>query len=296
MAERKMPRYPVYIPTKGRADQCLTARCLVTDEVPFFLVVEPQEREAYSKVFGEERLLFLPFHDQGSVIPARNWIKDHAVEAGHERHWQIDDNISGFWRLWRGERLYCRAGVSLAVTEDFVDRYENVAVAGLNYVMFGVAEMPPFYLNNHVYSCSLVMNSIPHRWRGRYNEDTDLCLQVLADGWCTVLMNAFLVQKVGTMVMKGGNTDAIYHGDGRLKMARSLERMWPGVVEIKRRFKRPQHVVKDAWRKFDTKLIRKKGLKVEEGTNEYGMTLEQVRPVQSESLRELINRENPNEP
>jgi len=119
--------------------------------VPFRLVVEPQERDAYGAVFGEETILVLPFANQGSVIPARNWIKDHAVEAGHLRHWQLDDNIRRTRRWYRKKRISCRAGVALAVVEDFVDRYENVAVAGLQYNMFayamGAHGKPPFHLN-----------------------------------------------------------------------------------------------------------------------------------------------------
>ena len=288
--DRRLPRYPVYVPTKGRSDVCLTAQLFVRDEIPFRLVVEPQERDAYSEKFGSERILVLPFRDPGSVIPARNWIKEHATAEGYGRHWQFDDNISGVWRHYRGERLYCRSGPALAACEDFVDRYENVAVAGLNYVMFGMYPQTPFVLNAHVYSASLILNSLPNKWRGRYNEDTDLCLQVLADGWCTILFNAFLVQKLPTMVMGGGNTDAIYHGDGRLKMANSLKRLWPRVVETKRRFQRPQHVVKDAWKKFDTPLRLKPDVNLEDlkPTDEYGMKLTAVKEVKSEDMKRLL--------
>ena len=147
--------------------------------------------------------------------------------------------------------------------------------------------MPPFYLNSRVYSCTLVLNRLPHRWRGRYNEDTDLCLQVLADGWCTVLVNAFLTQKARTMTIKGGNTAALYQGDGRLKMARSLERLWPGVVKTSRRFQRPQHVVYDAWRRFDTPLRLKPGVDLAQlpPVDDYGLRLAQVAEIKSESLR-----------
>jgi hypothetical protein len=96
-------------------------------------------------------------------------------------------------------------------------------------------------------------------------------LQVLADGWCTLLMNAFMVKKMTTMTMHGGNTDDFYQGDGRLRMSRSLERLWPGVVETKRRYGRPQHVIN--WRKFRTELRLKPGLSVTDGPDEYGMVL-----------------------
>jgi len=287
-----MPRYPIYIPSKGRSDRCLTAKLLVRDGVPFYLVVEPQEEDVYAVRFGRERVLVLPFSDLGSVIPARNWIKQHATTAGYLRHWQLDDNITVVYRRWRSKRLPCSTGVALAVAEDFTDRYENIAIAGLNYEMFapGGERHPPFNLNVHVYSCCLILNSLPNKWRGRYNEDTDMCLQVLADGWCTVLFNVFLIKKVTTMKMKGGNTTELYRDDGRLKMARSLERHWPGVVKTKRRYGRPQHVVKNAWGKFDTPLKLKPGINLDElEPNEYGMKLKQIAPeIKSESLRQLV--------
>ncbi|MCP4897337.1 MAG: hypothetical protein GY906_10235 [bacterium] len=123
MTEKRMPRYPVYIPTKGRADYCLSARMFAEDGVPFQLVIEEAEYDAYAEQFGEDRLLVLPFSDQGSVIPARNWIKQHATAEGHKRHWQFDDNIRSCRRLYANKRLYCRSGVALAVCEDFTDRY-----------------------------------------------------------------------------------------------------------------------------------------------------------------------------
>jgi hypothetical protein len=289
---RILPRYPIFVPSKGRFANCLTAKFLDKDCVPFHLVVEPQERAAYAERFGEERILILPFSDQG-LIAARNWIKEYATAAGYLRHWQLDDNITRIRRRVRtGRRIPCNAGVALAAVEDFTDRYENIAVAGLNYHMFLAPgeNVPPFHLNCRVYSCSLVLNNLPNRWRSRYNDDTDICLQVLADGWCTILVNAFMIDKKQTMTVRGGNTSTLYQGDGRLKMARSLERLWPGVVETKRRFKRPQHVVKDAWRRFDTPLKLKEGINLEEvpATNEYGMELVQVKPIKSENLRRLV--------
>lgn len=296
MKGKLLPRYPIYIPSKGRHDACLTAKFLDRDGVPFKLVVEPQEAGLYAGAFGADRLLVLPFSNLGQgSIPARNWIKDHAAEGGHERHWQLDDNIRQIRRWWKQKKVPCDAGVALAAVEDFVDRYENIAIAGLNYVMFAVSNssgIPPFFLNAHVYSCTLVLNSIPYRWRGRYNEDTDICLQALAGGWCTILVNAFLAEKIQTMVMKGGNTDSLYQSDGRLRMAKALERMWPGVVTVHRRFRRPQHHIFDEWRRFDTPLKLKPGLDLGSiGPNDYGLALRAVKPIKSKRLRRLFKKE-----
>ncbi len=114
-----------------------------------------------------------------------------------------------------------------------------------------------------------------------------MTLQVLADGWCTILFNAFLIKTKATMTMKGGNT-TIYVDDGRLKMSRSLERVWPGVVTTKRRFKRPQHRVAHEWRHFDTQLRLKPGIQIDPEPNEYGLKLRAVSPVKSDPLKKFL--------
>jgi len=287
---RRLPRYPVYVISKGRAEPGLTARFLDRDRVPFRLVVEPTERDEYAARFGAARLHVLPFHDLGQgSIPARNWVWEHARASGAARHWILDDNIVEIYRRLHGERVRCPAGPALALAEDFADRYVNVAILGLNYYSFAfAAELPPFYLNHHVYSCLLLDNALAPRWRGRYNEDTDLCLQVLARGLCTVLLNAVVIDKEGTMTNKGGNTTTLYQHDGRLKMARALERVWPRVVTVGRRFARPQHVVAHAWRRFDTPLIPRPDLIRPVGHDEYGMTLRARRDVADAHLRRLL--------
>lgn len=291
-----LPRYPVYVISKGRFEKNLTAIFLIKDKTPFHLVVEPQEADEYIKRFGEERVLILPFSNLGlGGIPARNWVWEHAKASGAKRHWILDDNISYIMRRYKTRRLHCESGPAFAAVEDFTDRYENIAIAGMNYTMFvpDRQSIAPFFLNNHVYSCLLILNELPFRWRGRYNEDTDLCLQVLAAGWCTVLTNIFMIDKVHTMKMKGGNTTELYKGDGRLKMARSLERVWPYVVSVDRRFQRPQHKIRDEWKKFDTPLIRRKDLDWSKfkQANEYGLKLEQVADVvKSPLLREMLKK------
>jgi hypothetical protein len=257
--------HPIFVPSKGRASNVLTAKMFARDGVPFSLVVEPAQVDAYAAAGWGDKLLVLPENDRGLVF-ARNWIKDYSIAQGHERHWQFDDDVRRTRRLFRGRRVACNSGAALKACEEFVERYENVKLASLNSSFFivssrGVAyqHWPPFYVNSRCYTCFLMSNDLPLRWRGRYNEDADMTLQVIAAGWCTILFNAFLIETPRTMTDDGGQT-SIYVGDGRLRMARELERRWPIVVETRRRYGRPQHVVKDSWRKFDTPLRLRPGV------------------------------------
>jgi hypothetical protein len=289
---KTLPRYPVYLPSKGRflPERALTVRTLNRDGVPFRVVVEPKEAEDYARLVGDERVLVLPKDDNGSSTPARNFIMEHSIAEGHERHWCLDDNMNEFRRRVNTDRIPCEAGIALSVCEDFSDRYTNVAISGPSYMSLvfpGVK--PPYFLNSHVYSCMLLNNAMPFRWRLPYNEDTDLCLQALASGeWVTILFNAFMVNKIRTMTMKGGNTDDLYAADGRLKMARILERTWPGVVTVSRRYGRPQHVVN--WKKFETPLVRRTDIDWDNmpAVDERGMKLTSVREVKSPVLKQYL--------
>jgi hypothetical protein len=245
--------------SKGRAarQHSLTPRFLIRDKTPFYLVVEEPDYEAYRESYPEVEILVLPHRDKGAV-ETRNWIWEHSIANGHERHWQLDDNMRDMRRQYKGKRIPMNSSLGFSMMEEFTDRYTNIGIAGPTYQMFAPAHTPyPMVVNTKVYSCMLIRNNLPFRWRGPWNADTDLCLQTLANGLCTLLFNAFMVDKAATMNMPGGNT-ARYQGDGRLKMAKALERRWPGVVTINRRYNRPQHIVN--WKQFNTPLQRREDL------------------------------------
>ena len=270
------PEYPVYIISKGRWGSNLTSKALEAASIPYHIVIEPQEKDQYAAVIDPKKILVLPFSDLGQgSIPARNWVWEHSIMQSATRHWILDDNIRNFYRLHKNTKYHITSGTVFKVAEDFVDRYQNVALAGFEYEMFAPRKTKravPFSLNRRIYSCILINNDLPHRWRGRYNEDTDLSLRVLKDGLCTILFYIFLAQKVATMRMKGGNTDALYRDDGRFEMAKSLQDQHPDVVKIQRKWGRWQHKV-DYTRFKGNKLIKHDDVAVSEGVNNYGMKL-----------------------
>lgn len=272
------PEYPVYIISKGRWDSRLTSRALEQINMPYRIVVEPQEYDDYAAVIDSEKILVLPFSNLGQgSIPARNWVWEHAISEGAQRHWILDDNIRVFYRFNHNRFVPVSSGTIFRAAEEFVDRYTNIALSGFQYFMFITRKElhPPFTLNTRIYSCILIQNNIPYRWRGRYNEDTDLSLRVLKDGWCTVLFGAFLAEKQATMTMKGGNTDVLYQGEGRLKMAQALVQQHPDVTKIAWKWGRWQHSVD--YRPFKkNKLIKKPNVIIPKGVNNYGMELRQA--------------------
>lgn len=251
--DRKLPAAPIYIISKGRADRSLTHAMLLRYAVPHRVVVEPQEAEAYAAANPSMEIIETPFSNLGlGSIPARNFVWDHALASGASHHWILDDNIGKYRRRPPGDHIRREIDPAEAFegVERFCARYENVGLAGCEYHMFSPpgSHTQPVSLNRRIFSNLYIDHRLPYRWRGRYNEDTDLSLQVLSSRWwVTFLFNHWLAYKTPTGLMKGGNADELYAGDGRTKMARALERQWPRAVETYRVYDRAQHRVK-SWR------------------------------------------------
>jgi hypothetical protein len=267
------PRFPLYIPSKSRARTALTPVALDAMGVPYRIVVEEQQLGDYAARWPRERLLVLDpeyqrkydtFDDLGDAKsrgpgPARNFIWEHSVSEGHAWHWVMDDNIKLFARLHKNERIPVGDGAVFAAMEDFVLRYENVGMAGPQYWMFASSrsKLPPYVLGTRIYSCNLIRNDLPLRWRGRYNEDTDLSLRMLKSGWQTVQFNAFLQYKVTTQTLGGGNTEAFYASEGTLPKSRMLVAMHPDVSRVVWKFGRWHHHV-DYGPFKNLRLVRRK--------------------------------------
>ena len=74
------PTHPVYIISKGRWESRLTSKALELMNVPYKIVIEPQEYEQYASVIHTSKILVLPFSNLGQgSIPARNWVWEHSI-------------------------------------------------------------------------------------------------------------------------------------------------------------------------------------------------------------------------
>lgn len=246
-----VPRYPIYILSKGRSETRYTAKALEEMGVPYRMVIEPAEYELYSRVIEHEKLLVLPIQylglNQGG-IPARNFIWEHSVQNGHKAHWILDDNIDGFERWNQNEKLPITTGICFKYIEDYFDGCENVAQCGMQYSSFYPVislHRPMILTNTRIYSCILQRNDVlpeHSRWRGKYNEDTDLSLRLLKMGYSTLLFQNFLCCKKTTLSVAGGNTE-IYSGDGLQKKLDSLLEQHPDVTKATYKFGKVHHQV-----------------------------------------------------
>jgi hypothetical protein len=241
--------YPIYIISKGRYKNPLTAKFFIDYGIDFQVVVEPQEKIYYQKVLGKNRVTELPFSNLGlGGFPARNFCWEDSIRQGAKMHWIFDDNISGFAKWVNSKKVYINEGYKpLLYVESFAHK-NNIDLSGFEYRYF-VAKPPktPFKVNCHVYSAMLIKNELPYRWRLKYNEDVDLCLQILHNGGTTASCTYYMTNKTSTAAkMKGGNQDELYKGNDpkkKLLKAKMLEAVWPQYAKTVIRFNRYHHLV-----------------------------------------------------
>ena len=254
--------YPIFIPSKHRCGISGTAyifaKCGIED---YRIIVEADDLKDYRNKYGTSRVLELPrsylenyetLDEYGTEMAAgpgapRNYAKDLAAAEGAEWFWTFDDNLTyallrydarGFRRDWNGARWF--AGV-----ENLITQFNNVAIGGphsFDFIAHGHQRIRRYVANTRVYSVSLMRTAIPFRWRGRYNDDTILSLDVLRAGWATILSNEWLMKKNQTQIVKGGLTEHLYkYGTG--PKSRMLATEYPEYAVVTERFKRIHHFI-----------------------------------------------------
>lgn len=265
------PKFPIFVISKGRSDQWKyhTSQSLTRMDVHHYLCVEPQEIEKYkaSRIAQSPychiiemdmtyKDTFDPLGDIGTTKnhgpgPARNFCGDFARKLGAKWCWILDDNTEEFHRFWRARRFLAFTPEIFRSCERFVERYENIAIAGLNYHMFMISQdsRPPFVANTRVFSYHLwnleAMTKLGVKQRGRYNDDVILSLDLLEKGWCSVLFNHYVPRKMRTQLIKGGCTTDIYKEEygGTFAKSQQLCEVFPQYTSLVWKFKRWHHEV-----------------------------------------------------
>lgn len=267
-------KYPIFVPTKSRHKTAFTINALKKIGADFSIVVEEYQYMDYAPLMPKDKIIVVPHKDKG-LTATRNWIWDYAKnELKTPYFWTFDDNIRSFYRLNKNIKYRLETPSFLAAIEDWMERYENVYISGMQYEMFvpRKKKTPPIIFNTRIYSNMLIKTDIPFRNVTFYNDDTDLCLRILKKGNCTALFCSFLADKIATMTVKGGMTDYYEKTNKRKEFAEELKKAHPDVVKIVWKFNRWHHKVN--YKPFkNNKLIRKKDFKWEDlqDVNNYNM-------------------------
>lgn len=226
-------KYHIYVPSKGRASNCLTALVLQAEKIPFTILVEPQDYKEYAEYFPKEVLHKIPKNDQG-IAYVRNQALSLSRKRGEKHHWQMDDDIRKFMIYKDGKKIAVSALKSIKAVEKEYDKYSNVGMIAHRYTSYAFAQKTDTSINKNPCSSFLLRNDMKAKWNKDTVVDADFALQILNQDWTTIIMNRELIDTVPPMKQAGGLTDSEYAGDGRFNRFTKLSEDWPGCFKVVR--------------------------------------------------------------
>jgi hypothetical protein len=221
-------KYPIFIPTKGRADCAALPRLLCQSGISYTLVVEPQDEVDYRRSFPGVDLLILGGNDRGIVF-SRQSILDHARRGGYKWYWQIDDNIRGFHEVKAGRCVHALPETALLETERAVCFHQKIALVALQYQQFAWSSRKQYDWNRRAYCCVLTRTDTGINYRDGMDgkEDVDFMLQHFRAGWMSVTMNHWAMGKPTMGENRKGGLVELYRAGRDGDAARKLVALWP---------------------------------------------------------------------
>lgn len=237
-------KYPIFVISFNRAKNHTTSKILAEYHVPHFLILHKEQIKEYKKYFNDWQKKFttiLEFDDSYKLnyetcdnIPhtvknagsgaERNFAWDYSIKLGAKAHWLMDDNILSFryiTGICKRNNTYVRKKATKEIfwqlfgkAETFFDKYKNLLMIELTQADFCINTAKLAYmLNTRCFSCNLIWNNMPIRWRGRYNEDVILSYDIMTSGYCIASYRGGLLKmKQSTRSAVGGN-HAVKVGD-----------------------------------------------------------------------------------
>jgi len=200
-------KYPIFIPSKNRASNCITANNLFEYIYKYSdilkIVVEPQDYNSYLKYFDDENLLQIDKNDMG-IAYVRQYIKDYSNKNNYKYHWQMDDDLRFKQRI-NGKNVKSSPIDMMVKIEDYIDKYSNIGMASFRNSVFAFAQKNNMAYNKQMVSCFILNDIIKSKYRQNTIEDTDYSMQVLTEGYCTVIFNRFLYDNPPQGKNTGGN-------------------------------------------------------------------------------------------
>lgn len=228
--------WPIYIPSKGRALTMSTPELLKESGVPFKIVVEPQDYDAYKNANPETSFMVLAKDNQGIGF-VRQSILDWARNSKDDWFWMMDDDITGFFKAVNGRNVKTSIDSILSICELNLERTWFVGQAALEYQQYSWSAKKDYTWNSYCDVCvainTTITKGIDYRSHMDLKEDRDFTLQILANaGLKTVRFSKFSFSAPKNGSNKGGLYQAYQQTDRELEAVNRMVKAWPGICSL----------------------------------------------------------------
>ncbi len=274
----------IYIISKGRP-RCRTAATLNTIKYPgeWFIVCGNNDDTIpqYEKNWGKEKILVFDWYEEvkesdlldnfgvekmsSGAVPVRNATRKIAEKRGELRHWQFDDDYTGFYLVNKDMKKNHRIidGTEFEYELNRLAAFAHEAkLANIGFCLgheafpssAKVVSKRVFNAHNMPTDEKLFM-----KWRGRMNDDLINAIDVFHTGKVEMSFKHLSLILAPTQSEKGGNSD-IYEQSGTVRKTAYAVLVEPKATKLLIKFGRYHHSVN--WKEIAPKLIRQSYAKI----------------------------------
>lgn len=267
----------IYIISKGRP-QCRTAQTLTKMKYPgeWFIVCGNNDEtlEQYLANWGEEHVKVFDWYDEvkrtdtmdnfgfGSMpsgaCPVRNATAEISRRRGERRHWQFDDDYTGFqvFDAKTGKRPHCdgqKLAECMEAIAEFADRC-GLSNCGFPPSTIETCKEGALGLARRVFNAHNLPSGgelfVP--WMARLNDDLINAINVWRTGRSELSVKCIAMNMPPTQSEGGGLTD-IYRDEGTVRKTAYAVMAAPGQVKLVDRFGRYHHAAD--WKRIVPKIV-----------------------------------------
>jgi len=225
-------KYPIYIPSKGRADNQKTVQLLESQGITNYkVVIEKNDYGNYGQYLSSKNTLVLPSSNYGTVTVARNYAIEHSKRMGYKKHWQLDDDIGKIYLHNKGKVMHTDINKIFSDIENTLEKKQlsPILLAGLTTsASFLASKTKDYTLNTSLTSCVLITNT-PLRFRIKMLEDTDYQLRILKQGDSILKFNNYAFAYTTQLKQIGGYTSIYNDTAKRMEGLKEFLDLYPEV-------------------------------------------------------------------
>ena len=275
----------IYIISKGRP-QCRTAKTLTKINYPgeWFIVCGNNDEtlEQYLANWGEDHVKVFDWYDEvkrtdtmdnfgfdsmpSGACPVRNATAEISRRRCERRHWQFDDDYTGFQVFddKTGKRPHCdgkRLAECMEAIAEFADRC-GLSNCGFPPSTIETCKDGALGLARRVFNAHNLPSGgelfVP--WHARLNDDLINAINVWRTGHIELSVKCLAMNMPPTQSVGGGLTD-IYRDEGTVRKTAYAVMAAPGQVKLVDRFGRYHHSAD--WKRIVPKIVSDEYAKLE---------------------------------
>lgn len=214
----------IFVPSKNRVQNARFLQKFLNND--FIIVVEPQDYEAYNKVY-KGNFIVLPDNNQG-ISYVRNYIRNHAEENALKSYWMIDDDVSDLYHREGTKMVKDTLGVLRKAEEEFI--FQEVALGSLEYQQLAWSASKPFVFNSFCDVCVWVdvekTKGLRYRPYAEGKEDRDFAMQVIKSGEQTARTTLYAFAAPANGSNAGGLKETFYDIGKELQCVDRMIELW----------------------------------------------------------------------